>query len=202
MRKKRRNKFDLKLENGISIYAIIISLGLILLSLSCGKPESVEPKSLGKSNTIAELKNEVSSEKPAIVDFVDVPKLANRSSTEFDGIFGKTIEITKIKDSPKMMPGEYRLYAVSGHPKGLSVRFFNDKAKRFNLLLGTPLKSSNEAIFEIFRIIVGSVKPDKISEPLSEKWKGKFNGIDFVTVYAKREIAGGDFTMLHAEVAN
>lgn len=133
-------------------------------------------------------------------NFVDVPKMANKSAAEFDKVFGKPLEITEIKDNPAMMPGEYRLYKMTEHPKGLSVRFYKDAAKRFNLLLGTPQNSSKDALSKYFRINVGEISPDKKSEPLSEKWKGNFNGINFITVYAKRENVNSDFTMVHAEV--
>lgn len=178
--------------------AASISLVLILLSLGCGMAEDSESKTdRTPKATVA-----VKTEKPVDTSFIDVPQFANKTSAEFDAVFGKAVQITPIKDDPKMMPGEYRLYNVKTHPKGLSVRFYKDKAKRFNLLLGKPLNSSKAALSEFFRIDVGTNAPDKKSEPLSEKWKGTFNGINLVTVYAKRETANGDFTMVHAEVGN
>ena len=175
---------------------------LILSSLSCGNAESENTENKNVSVSPSPPK-EVSSEKVETREtpnFVDVPQMADKSPAEFDKIFGKPVQITEIKDNPAMMPGEFRLYNVSGHPKGLSVRFFKGQAKRFNLLLGEPLKSSKNALREVFKINVGEISPDKTSEPLSEKWKGRFNGINFVTVYAKREKVTGDFTMVHAEV--
>ncbi len=186
----------------IKISTILFFIVLILSSLNCGNTEIAEtsnsknPVSESPQKEVSAVKVET-REAPKVVE---VPTLANKSSADFDKIFGKPIQITEIKDNPALMPGEYRLYTVSGHPKGLSVRFFKDKAKRFNLILGMPLKSSNEAILEVFKINVGKISPDKNSEPLSEKWKGKFNGINFATVYAKREKLNGDFTMVHAEI--
>lgn len=139
-------------------------------------------------------------EKQEFPQFVDVPQMANKSPADFDKIFGEPVQITEIKDNPALMPGEFRLYTISGHPKGLSVRFFKGRAKRFNLILGETAKSSKDVLSKIFKINVGEISPDKTSEPLSEKWKGKFNGINFVTVYAKREMVTDDFTMVHAEV--
>jgi len=184
------------------ISLLIISFGLILLSLSCGKADGENTENTNVSVSPSPQK-EVSAEKVERREtpkFVDVPNLANKSPAEFDKIFGKPVQITEIKDNPALMPGEFRLYNVSGHQKGLSVRFFKGQAKRFNLLLGEPLKSSRNALSGVFKINVGEISPDKTSEPLSEKWKGKFNGINFVTVYAKREKVTGDFTMVHAEV--
>jgi hypothetical protein len=190
-----KNKFG-------KISLLIISFGLILLSLSCGNTDS--EKTENKNFSVSETpQKEVSTEKVETREtpkFVDVPNLANKSPAEFEKIFGKPVQITEIKDNPAMMPGEFRLYNVFGHPKGLSVRFFRGQAKRFNLLLGEPLKSSKDALLGVFKINVGEISPDKTSEPLSEKWKGKFNEIKFVTVYAKREKVTGEFTMVHAEV--
>lgn len=190
----------LKIKNKTKNFAKLISLVLILLSLSCQQSETNESAIPNNSVSPTPKKTSETEKTAEIPDFVDVPNLANKSSAEFDKTFGKPLQITEIKDNPAMMPGEYRLYQVEGHPKGLSVRFYKDQAKRFNLLLGTPLESSKDALSEIFKINVGQIPPDKKSEPLSEKWKGIFEGIKFTTVYAKREKLNGDFTMVHAEV--
>lgn len=186
------------------ITAILISLGLILLSLACGSNETTSVNQANKEVSVDRTPGtEVSSvvKKPD-VNSVDVPKFVNKTSGEFDRFFGPPEQITPVKNDPKMMPGEYRLYKVEGHPKGLSVRFYKDRAKRFNLILGNPANSSRSAILEVFKINLGSIKSDTISEPLSEKWHGKFNGIEFLTVYAKREMPNSGFTMVHAEIAN
>ena len=128
-----------------------------------------------------------------------MPRLANQPVQAFDDIFGVAVKISEINDDPSMMPGEYRLYNVAGNPKGLSVRFFKGKAKRFNLLLGAPRKTSKDALFELFRIDVSKMKVVR-GEELSEKWVGESGGVTFKTAYAKREAANGDFTMVHAEV--
>jgi hypothetical protein len=187
----------------IKISTMVFFTVLILLSLSCQNPISDTDRTTTENKEISPKPEEtILVDKIEPPKFVDVPNLANKSSAEFDKIFGKPLQITEIKDNPAMMPGEYRLYKVSNHPKGLSVRFYKDKAKRFNLLLGKNLKSSTAALAEIFNINVGTISPDKTSEPLSEKWKGKFNNIIFTTVYAKREKVNGDFTMVHAEIGN
>ena len=51
----------------------------------------------------------------------------------------------------------------------------------------------------IFVIDVSKLKKVK-GDPLSDTWKGTFDGVKFKTVYAKRDKAGGNFIMLHAEV--
>ncbi len=187
----------------IKISTISFFIVLILLSLSCQNPISDSGRKTNKNNEISPKPEEtVLADKIGKPKFVDVPNLANKSSTEFDKIFGKPLQITEIKDNRAMMPGEYRLYKVEGHPKGLSVRFYKNQAKRFNLILGTPLKASKDALSEVFKINLDGISPDKTSETLSEKWKGKFNGVNFETVYAKREKVNGDFTMVHAEVGN
>jgi hypothetical protein len=193
---RRKNILKIKFLK-ISV-ALSISLVLILLSSACRKVEDSE----SKTDVLPKATAETKSEKPIEPIFVDVPQFANKASAEFDVVFGKPVQITRIKDDPKLMPGEYRLYNIKSHPKGLSVRFYRDKAKRFNLILGTPLKSSKLALLDVFKIDIGSISPDLKSEPLSEKWRGTFNEINFATVYAKRETASGDFTMVHAEVGN
>jgi hypothetical protein len=178
-----------------------ISLVLILFSVGCQNSESVEKAETNINTDVSSTPQEkVSDEKAQSAKFVDVPNLANRSAVEFDKVFGKPVKITPIENDSALMPGEYREYKVEGHPKNLSVRFYKDQAKRFNLLLGTPNKSSEQALSEIFKVDVKGAKPDTKTEPLSEKWKGRFSGVSFVTLYAKREKPGGDFTMIHAEV--
>ncbi|MEZ5427682.1 MAG: hypothetical protein R2747_15545 [Pyrinomonadaceae bacterium] len=178
----------------------LISLGLILFSSGCqnSAPDTGQPVAR-ETPKDAPQTEKTERQKPKAPDFVDVPRLADKSAAEFDAIFGPPEKITEITDNPAIMPGEYRLYRVAGHPKGLSVRFYRDRAKRFNLLLGTPRKSSKEALLEVFKIDISGMKKVK-GESLSEKWSGESSGIRFETAYAKREKSGGDFTMLHAEV--
>ena len=130
---------------------------------------------------------------------VDVIRYANKSTFILDEAFGMPLKITPIKDNPQLMPGEFREYAIAGHPKNLSVRFYKNKAKRFNLLLGKPEKSSKKALMDIFKINVGEMRQVK-SNSLSETWAGEINGVNFKTAYAKRNNADGDFVMLHAEI--
>lgn len=187
----------MNIRGGIKQTGIIVSLALILISAGCEKAQTLT----SRANETPEERVKTIVEEPEIPNFVDVPEMANRTAAEFDAQFGTSLKITPIKDRPALMPGEYRLYAVAGHPKGLSVRFFRNRAKRFNLLLGTPMNSSADALAKVFKINVASSAPENTAEPLSEKWKGRFNGIEFETVYAKRGVVNGDFTMVHAEVA-
>ena len=131
---------------------------------------------------------------------VNVPKLANKSVKDFDKTFGEATKVKEIKDNPRLMPGEFREYKVKGHPKGLSVRFYKGKAKRFNLLLGKTEKSAQDALKKIFKIDVSKMQKAKV-ESLSETWKGNLKGTNYKTVYAKRSKPNSDFVMLHAEVA-
>lgn len=177
-----------------------ISLGLILFSGGCSEPPDTAINSTAELDSPVTPSNTKAPEKPAeIPDFVDVPALANKPSAEFEKIYGASLKITKITDDKALMPGEYRLYQVTGHPKGLSVRFYKNAAKRFNLLLGEPVDSAQKALLEVFRINVKDARPDK-KEPLSEKWSGILGGVRFETAYAKQEKASGGFTMVHAEI--
>lgn len=179
----------------------LISFGLILFSLSCGAADSEINKTTDLDPPISPEPTATAADKPASATFVDVPALADKPAAAFDETFGPPQKITEITDNPAMMPGEYRLYNVAGHPKGLSVRFYKDRAKRFNLLLGEPLASAREALGDVFNIDVKKMPPDT-SEPLSEKWAGELSGIRFITAYAKKEKTSGDFTMVHAEIAD
>lgn len=186
----------------------MISLGLILLSYGCGDAEpaaapgsgSKTPPSLRRPASEAEQRPPPSEVE--IPGFVDVPQLAGRPPEAFDLIYGKPLKVVPIRDNPALMPGEIREYRVAGHPKNLSVRFYQNRAQRFNLLLGRPAQSARRALDEFFRVDVGRRPSDRsAARPLSEKWRGRIGGVDFVTLYAKREKPGGNFTMLHAEVA-
>lgn len=177
-------------------------IGIVLLSfiMACGSSDDQTSVNNSNSNTAAEKTTPTKTpETQKSVKIVDVPKLADRSAKEFDDIFGEPVKITEITDNPRLMPGEYREYKVEGHPKNLSVRFYKDQAKRFNLLLGTPEKSARSALAEIFKIDVSGMTKIK-SESLSETWKGRSQNINYKTAYAKRSRSGGDFVMLHAEI--
>lgn len=184
------------------VSALFISLGLILFSLSC---QNQTPDISQETNLAAPIKPTPpkNTTKPAAPEFVDVPELADKPAEKFDELFGRPRETTAITDNPALMPGEYRLYDVAGHPKGLSVRFYRNRAKRFNLLLGTPRESAGDALANIFRIDVSKMQKVRDSgggDALSEKWRGVSGGVEFETAYAKREKPGGNFTMVHAEV--
>lgn len=193
------SRFQIK-EEMKNFSILFSSITLILLMLACGSSSEKNTDVNSNKNTAVEKATPQSTPEPAkSVKIVDVPKLADKSPKEFDDTFGEPVKITKIKDNPRLMPGEYREYKVEGHPKNLSVRFYKDQAKRFNLLLGTPEKSSQDALSNIFKIDVGGMRKVK-SEALSETWKGSADGIRYKTAYAKRSRAGVDFVMLHAEI--
>ena len=128
---------------------------------------------------------------------IDVPKFTNKSAVEIDKILAQPEKVTPAIIA-REIPGEYRLYKLAENPKGLSIRFYKDKAVRFNLLLGKPEKSSREALLKYFNIDVAKMTSVK-GESLSETWKGSANGVNFSTAYAKRDKPGGDFVMIHAE---
>ncbi len=179
---------------------LFVGFCLLFIALGCGNSEDVEKKdtnAVTKQTPTVQKTPEVS--KPKLKKDVDVIQMANKSASFFDEAFGEPAKVTPIKDNPRLMPGEYREYKIEGHPKGLSVRFYRDQAKRFNLLLGKPEKSSKEALERIFKIDIGGMRRIK-SDSLSETWEGKSKGINFKTAYAKRNKAGGDFVMLHAEI--
>lgn len=187
----------------------MISLGLILLSYGCGGAEPAAapgsevktPPPIGRP-AASETEKQPPPSEEEIPGFVNVPQLAGRPPEAFDLIYGKPLKIVPIRDNPALMPGEIREYRVAGHPKNLSVRFYQNRARRFNLLLGRPARSARRALDEFFRIDVGRRPADRSGAwPLSEKWRGRIGGVDFVTLYAKREKPEGNFTMLHAEVA-
>lgn len=176
----------------------VLTFCLLVLFAGCQNPEE---KSGGYKNEVNEDSSTQDTE-PAVVSgesVVNVAALANKSHTEFDQVFGNAAKVSPVRVNEKHMPGEYREYPVAGHPKGLSVRFHKDEAKRFNLLLGAPSRSASEALMSEFVIDVSKLKKAK-GDPLSDTWAGTFDGVKFKTVYAKRGKPGGNFIMLHAEV--
>lgn len=130
---------------------------------------------------------------------VNVPLLANKSTSEVDKILGEP-EIVKLIKEPAA--GEYRVYRIPNHPKGLAIRFYGDKAIDFNLIFPAPLPTSKQALKEVFGIDVGDA-PFKIDskEPLSEVWRGTFDGVRFEKIYAKRERENGGFIFVLAKIA-
>ena len=160
------------------------------------KVETVEPSKPSKPSPSQTISVKTIYQKTP----VDVAKIANKTIGEIDEIFGETIETKEITVPKK---GEYRLYKIADEPKGLAVRFYNGKAKSFNLILTEPVSAAKEAIKQTFAIDVGNKLPVKDKqEPLSEKWSGKFSGVNFSSVYAKRESAKGGFVFVLAEVAD
>lgn len=130
---------------------------------------------------------------------IDVAKLADKPAAEIDKIFGEPTEAKEITIPKK---GEYRVYEIADEPKGLAVRFYDGRAKNFNLILSEPAATAREALKQTFAIDVGNLSPVKdAKEPLSEKWSGEFGGVNFSNVYAKRESANGGFVFVLAEVA-
>jgi hypothetical protein len=127
---------------------------------------------------------------------VDVAKLANKSIAEFDSIFEKMAEGKTVEPI-----GEYRLYKIAGLSKGLAVRFYDGRAKSFNLILDKPASTSKEALRRSFGIDVDSFAPVKdAKEPLSERYQGTFGGVKFKKVSAKRAGNGQGFVFVLAEV--
>jgi hypothetical protein len=128
---------------------------------------------------------------------IDVPKLADKTIADFDAAFGRPDESKPIPNN-----GEYRLYKVNGHSRGLAVRFFNGRAKEFNLILDRPIPTAREAIKVVFNIDVGNVNAlNDAKEPLSESFRGTFDGIRFSKVSAKKQESGNGFIFVLAQVA-
>ncbi len=172
----------------------MLFLSVVALTAGCGTRNP--PKTEGNSPKPAK---SITSPPPGYAqNSVDVPKFANKSAEEVEKLFGPPEKITPATVVSEV-PGDYRLYRISGHSKGLSVRYFREKAVRFNLLLGTPEKSAQEALLKFFKIDVSKMAPVS-GESLSVIWKGESNGTLFTTAYAKREKPGSDFVMIHAEV--
>jgi hypothetical protein len=145
--------------------------------------------------SISATQNETARIKPVI----DVPNLANKPAEDFEKIFGKSVKITTIKNVPEHMPGEYRLYKVVNHPDGLSVRFYKNRALRFNLFLSEQTESPKDALLKTFGIDVKDAASTKTQ--FVEKWAGEFNSIKFKTAYAmKKDINSSKYAMVHAEV--
>ncbi len=183
----------------LTSFSIFPALVLTALFLGCGtKIEREVQENSDLVVNIAPVEVKTAGPSPSAVD---VPELVNKSASYFDDQFGKPVKITLIENVPALMPGEYREYQIEGHPKGLSVRFHRDKAKRFNLLLGKPGESAEKSLAKIFRIDVKEMNRVK-TDPLSESWTGRSGVVSFKTAYAKRDKPGGKFVMLHAEIAN
>lgn len=128
---------------------------------------------------------------------IDVPGLVNKTEADFEKLFGKPVE-----SGYTLGGGEYRLYKVANVPKGLAVRFYDGKAKNFNLIFDKSIPTSKEALKQVFGIDIGNIPPLKdVKEPLSEKYQGTFGGVKFSKVSAKKDEKGNGFIFVLAEVA-
>lgn len=184
------------MRKSISKLASIFSLFLIFSA--CQKlPEIAENKNAAEMPKTVEIiqpkRSELLQKLP-----IDAAKLANKTTEEIDEIFGRAIEIKEISQPKK---GEYRVYKVADEPKGLAIRFYDGRAKNFNLILSAPVSTSKEALKKNFAIDVGNQPPTKDeNEPLSEKWSGNFGGVKFLKVSARRETANKGFVFVLAEI--
>ncbi|MFV0388947.1 MAG: hypothetical protein ACK5NT_09330 [Pyrinomonadaceae bacterium] len=178
---------------------VLFVAAILFTSLFCGCETGSKPADTASKGQTTSTRTPQPDATTSIPSYVDVPELANKTSRDFEKVYGKARKVTVITDELKLMPGEYREYTVEGNPKGLSVRFHNDKAKRFNLLLGTATDNAEDALLQTFRIDVSKLEKIQV-DPLSETWKGREGGLNFETVYAKRDATGGKFVMLHAEI--
>lgn len=181
-------------------YIIFLTMLCAFSLVSACREQDPKPKTTDQIAAEKKENKAPSKQEPErLVSEVDVEALANRSAAAFDDLFGEPVKITKIRDQPNLMPGEFRQYQIEGHPKGLSVRFYKDRAKRFNLLLGSPERSAEESLLKLFKIDVK--KMNRVNgDLLSETWKGRSGKINFETAYAKRDKSGGEFVLLHAEI--
>ena len=195
---KLRRKNDSKTSPARKLYYGLIILLFAAFSACQKQSEITENKNIAVETPKASPVRV--AEKPLQKTPFDVGNLANKSAADIDDIFGEPIETEEISVPKK---GEYRLYKISGEPKGLAVRFYGGRAKNFNLILSEPFGSAKEALKKTFAIDVGNKLPAKDKqEPLSEKWSGEFGGVKFTSVYAKRESENKGFVFVLAEVAD
>jgi hypothetical protein len=177
-----------------SLIKLILAGGVFLSLFSCQTIEETKIETQPTQPTT--IKTE--TPKSVAVSTVDVSVLANKSVEELDKTLGKPLENKQIENG-----GEYRLYKLASHSKGLAVRFYGGKAKSFNLILENPVPSSKEALKNFFNIDVGKMTARKdAKEPLSEVYQGNFGGVKFSKLSAKREEGGKGFVFVLAEVAN
>lgn len=180
------------------IIGLCFALCVLLVAIGCQSAPDKQLNSV-KIEPSPALAQPVNVPETTIV--IDVPKFAYKSPAEFEQVFGKAVEVKSVKGDAKQMPGEYRLYRTLNHPQGLSVHFYGGKALIFNLVLGEPAKSPGAALSKYFAIDVKDIAPIEKTQFL-EKWQGKFNGVNFTSVYAMKErIERDDYKLLHAEVA-
>lgn len=166
----------------LKFFAVLVTL---CFSASCQTAQKAETNVTKAENPAPVASPPRKTETAQTFPIVEVPKFVGKSPAEFDNAFGQALETKPIKD-PNV--GEYRVYKIPNHEKGLAVRFYGGKAKSFNLILSASFPTSKEALLKAFGIDTGNLAP-KIDnrEPLSEKWSGTFNGVNFSNAYAKKQ---------------
>jgi hypothetical protein len=171
----------------------LFAISLILFAVGCQKTEEIKPQSIQNTQvTVQPAQTKVESAKIKLP--IDLAKFAKKSMSESDEIFGTPTEIKN--------DGNYRLYQISGEPKGLAVRFFDGKALNFNMLLSKPVATSKDAIKQVFGVDVGNTVPFKNpKEPLSEGFTGTFGGVKYKKLLAKKDDKGTGFIFVLAEIA-
>lgn len=173
---------------------VFILLGLVAFGCQKAEETKIETNSVSPTKTVQTPKTEVETPKATLP--IDITKLVNKSVDGLDNLFGKPVE-TKPNDDG----GDYRLYNIANEPKGLAVRFYEGKAKSFNLILTNPVATSKDALKQVFGIDIGNMSPIKDpKEPLTEKYQGNFGGVNYRKVSAKKDGKGNGFIFVLAEV--
>lgn len=166
---------------------------LLLFAFGCQKTEEFKPQSI-QNKEVAVQPTQTKADPVKIQLPIDLAKIARKSVSELDRIFGTPTE-TKTD-------GNYRLYQISGEPKGLAVRFFNGKALNFNILLSKSYPTSKDVIKQVFGVdLVNAVPFKNPKEPLSEGFTGTFGGVKYKKLLAKKDEKGTGFIFVLAEIA-
>jgi hypothetical protein len=180
------------------ILSLSLASSLVFAAFACqsaGEPNTSNGNA--PANSVQPTKTPVLSLKPEQTIPIDIARLAGKSIDEFDRFFEKIAEGKTVEPV-----GEFRLYKIAGQSKGLSVRFYGNRAKSFNLISDNIFETSKEALMKLFNIDVGSLTPVKKNrEPLTESYQGTFGGVKFKKISAKKQADGKGFIFVLAEVS-
>lgn len=187
-------------RNFLKNFGLFLIVGSVSMCIGCS---SGAPNKNG-INTAAQPVNKpaaagVSPAPQAVVSWVNIPGLANKTPEEVENAAGKHVTITPITEPPQEVPGEYRTYNLPDMNEALSVRFYKGKAVAFtiNVPKGRELKTAAE-LGKATGFDVTGKTPAKATDFMSQ-WNGQFGSARFAEVTIGKS-ATTDYNLVRARV--
>ena len=132
-----------------------------------------------------------------VENFLDIPKLANKSSAEIDKAIGNPTRIQpkQLNSLKKGTIREYKLEKIE-----CKIGFYQDKAVEFVCNLGQNAKFEDpKIVMRSFGFEISNDNKYAVSTDQTYVWKGTFGGTDFYSIVVSKGNSG-HFSKILAQV--